>query len=109
MNIEEKSLAGAVRAAGDKIFHVQVAENDRGVPGTGHVPWREFFDALDDVGYDGQIVVESFLPTVAEIARAVSLWRPVAPSMDAIAEGGLQFLREQLGRPASASVAGSTS
>jgi D-psicose/D-tagatose/L-ribulose 3-epimerase len=41
-------------------------------------------------------VIESFLPTVVEIARAVSLWRPVASSMQALAEDGLAFLRQSL-------------
>ena len=97
MNIEEKNIGDAVRLAGPKVFHVQVSENDRGTPGSGHVAWEEFFAALDDIDYQGQIVVESFLPTVVEIARAVSLWRPVAESMDALAEGGLSFLRRSLG------------
>jgi len=96
MNIEEKNLGDAVRLAGDRVFHVQVSENDRGAPGSGHVPWAEFFSALDDIGYAGQIVVESFLPNVAEIARAVSLWRPVAVSMDALAADSIRFLRHQL-------------
>jgi D-psicose/D-tagatose/L-ribulose 3-epimerase len=96
MNIEEKSLGDAVRLAGSKVFHVQVSENDRGTPGSGHVPWAEFFTALTDINYDGQIVVESFLPSVKEIARAVSLWRPVAPSMDDLAKDGLAFLKKSL-------------
>jgi D-psicose/D-tagatose/L-ribulose 3-epimerase len=96
MNIEEKSIGQAVKLAGARVFHVQVAENDRGTPGSGHVPWTEFFDALTDIDYRGQIVVESFLPTVTEIARAVSLWRPVAPSMHALAEDGLAFLRQSM-------------
>jgi D-psicose/D-tagatose/L-ribulose 3-epimerase len=96
MNIEEKSLGDAVRLAGSKVFHVQVSENDRGTPGSGHVPWAEFFTALQDINYDGQIVVESFLPSVKEIARAVSLWRPVAPSMDDLAKDGLAFLKKSL-------------
>ena len=100
MNIEEKRLGDAVRMAGERVRHVQVAENDRGTPGSGHVPWSEFFDALDDIDYRGQIVVESFLPTVREIARAVSLWRPVAESMDALAAGGISFLRERFPRSA---------
>lgn len=95
MNIEEKSIGRAVRHAGARVFHVQVSENDRGTPGSGHVPWDEFFAALDDIDYRGQIVVESFLPTVAEIARAVSLWRPVAASMDELARDGIAFLRSQ--------------
>jgi D-psicose/D-tagatose/L-ribulose 3-epimerase len=96
MNIEEKSLGDAVRLAGSKVFHVQVSENDRGTPGSGHVPWAEFFTALSDINYDGQIVVESFLPSVKEIARAVSLWRPVATSMDDLASDGLAFLKKSL-------------
>lgn len=96
MNIEEKSLAAAVRLAGSRVFHVQVSENDRGAPGSGHIPWEEFFGALTEIEYRGQIVVESFLPTVAEIARAVSLWRPVAESMDELARAGLAFLRRSL-------------
>jgi D-psicose/D-tagatose/L-ribulose 3-epimerase len=95
MNIEEKSIGEAVRRAGDRVFHVQVSENDRGTPGSGHVPWDEFFAALADIDYRGQIVIESFLPTVVEIARAVSLWRPVATSMDELARDGIAFLRSQ--------------
>lgn len=92
MNIEEKRVDQAILAAGSRVFHVQVSENDRGTPGSGHVPWDATFDALDAINYEGQIVVESFLPTVAEIARAVSLWRPVAVSMDALARDGYAFL-----------------
>ncbi len=93
MNIEEKRIGDAVRVAGALVLHVQVSENDRGTPGSGHIPWVEYFDALDDIGYSGSIVVESFLPTVDAIARAVSLWRPVASSMDALARDGLAFVR----------------
>lgn len=96
MNIEEKNIGTAITAAGDKVFHFQVSENDRGTPGSGHVPWSETFDALKTINYQGSIVVESFLPTVEEIAKAVSLWRPVAPSMDALARDGLTFLRREL-------------
>jgi D-psicose/D-tagatose/L-ribulose 3-epimerase len=96
MNIEEKQIEAAVRRAGDRIFHVQVSENDRGTPGSGHVPWGAVFDSLSDIGYSGQIVVESFLPTVKEIARAVSLWRPVAPSMESLSEDGLAFVKNML-------------
>ncbi|WP_300009224.1 sugar phosphate isomerase/epimerase family protein [Pseudonocardia sp.] len=96
MNIEEKSLPGAVRAAGSRILAVQASENDRGTPGSGHTDWPGTVEALDEVGYTGAVVVESFLPTVREIARAVSLWRPVAPSMDALAAESARFLRPLL-------------
>jgi D-psicose/D-tagatose/L-ribulose 3-epimerase len=73
-----------------------VSENDRGTPGSGNVAWGETWQALADIDYHGTIVIESFLPTVKEIARAVSLWRPVAPSMDSLAREGLAFLKAEL-------------
>ncbi|HZW04940.1 MAG TPA: sugar phosphate isomerase/epimerase family protein [Anaerolineaceae bacterium] len=93
MHLEEKSSAAAIRLAGERIFHFHACENDRGVPGTGQVHWQSVFTALNEVGYDGPVVIESFTPEVKEIARAVCIWREIAPSQDAIAEQGLQFLK----------------
>ena len=98
MNIEEKSLPEAITLAGKRLFNFQVSENDRGTPGSGHIDWAASFRALRDTGYPGCVVVESFLPTVKEIARAVSLWRPVAPSMDALAADSVSFLAALLER-----------
>lgn len=95
MNIEEKSIPDAVRAAGSRLFHFHACENDRGAPGSGHVEWDEVFSALGDVGFDGLVVIESFTPEIEEIARAVATWRPVAPSGDDLARDGLAFLREK--------------
>ena len=96
MHIEEKSLTESIRMAAPYIFHVQVSENDRGTPGKGQVHWDEFFMTLNEINYEGMIVVESFLPTVKEIARAVSLWRSVAPSMDALASDGFEFINSKV-------------
>jgi D-psicose/D-tagatose/L-ribulose 3-epimerase len=93
MHLEEKSSADAIRLAGDKIFHFHACENDRGVPGTGQVRWQEVASALNSVNYQGPVVIESFTPQVKEIARAVCIWREIAPSQDAIAQQGLQFLK----------------
>lgn len=95
MNIEEKDMAAAVRAAGSRIFNFQLSENDRGTPGSGHIPWTEVLTALRATNYLGPLVVESFLPNVVEIARAVSLWRPVASSMDELARESLAFIRSE--------------
>jgi D-psicose/D-tagatose/L-ribulose 3-epimerase len=93
MNIEEKSIGDAIRAAGKHVKHVHASENDRGTPGTGHVPWQEFRDGLAAIGYDDVVTIESFVPDIKELARAVSMWRSVAPSPDELARGGLEFLR----------------
>jgi len=96
MNIEEKSLGAAIRAAGDRIFHFHACENDRGTPGTGHVRWGEVVAALRDVAYSGPIVIESFTPSVREIARAVSLWRPLDADGDTLAAEGRSVLAAAL-------------
>jgi D-psicose/D-tagatose/L-ribulose 3-epimerase len=98
MNIEEKSIPDAIRAAGDRLFHVHACENDRGTPGTGHVPWADVFRALDEIGYEGQLVIESFTPAVQEIAKAASIWRPLDAAGDELARGGAAFLRKATGR-----------
>jgi D-psicose/D-tagatose/L-ribulose 3-epimerase len=96
MHLEEKNSANAIRKAGNKIFHFHACENDRGVPGTGQVHWTEIGQALKDVNYQGPVVIESFTNQVKEIARAVCIWREIAPSQDAIATQGLNFLKTLL-------------
>jgi D-psicose/D-tagatose/L-ribulose 3-epimerase len=51
------------------------------------------------VGYDGDVVLESFAPAVTSIAAAVCLWRPVAPDQDTIVREGLAFLRRLVEAP----------
>ena len=96
MHLEEKDSGAAIREAGQRLFHFHACENDRGVPGSGQVRWQGVAAALKEVGYDGAVVIESFTPQVASIARAVCIWREIAPSQDAIAQDGLAFLRALL-------------
>jgi D-psicose/D-tagatose/L-ribulose 3-epimerase len=96
MNIEEKSIGAAIRAAGARLKHFHSCENDRGAPGSGHVPWDEVAGALRAVNYDGPVVIESFTSKVKTIARAAAIWRSFAPTQDALAEDGLRFLRKLL-------------
>ena len=93
-NIEEKDTADAIRAAGSQLGHFHVSESDRGVPGTGQVHWDECFAALKDIGYDGWAAIESFGSAMEEIKAAAAIWRPLAPSDDAIATEGLALIRK---------------
>jgi D-psicose/D-tagatose/L-ribulose 3-epimerase len=91
--IEEKNLGDAIRVAGDRLYHVQVAENDRGTPGTGQFAWKEIPKALQDVNYDRHIIIETFTPDNEILAKAASIWRPLAGSPDELAREGLSFLK----------------
>ncbi|MCZ7540462.1 MAG: sugar phosphate isomerase/epimerase [Anaerolineae bacterium] len=96
MNIEEKSLGDAIRAAGKRLVHLHACENDRGAPGSGNVTWGEVAAALREIGYDGPVVIESFTSKVQSIARAAAIWRPLAASQDALAGDGVKFLKTLL-------------
>jgi D-psicose/D-tagatose/L-ribulose 3-epimerase len=93
MNIEEKDIPSAIRRAGGRIVEFHACSSDRGTPGEDHLPWRAIADALRNVGYEGPVVIEAFTPQIKEIARAVSIWRPLARSQDALARDGLANMR----------------
>ncbi|MGA2613935.1 MAG: sugar phosphate isomerase/epimerase family protein [Spirochaetia bacterium] len=93
-NIEEKSLGKAIEAAGPLLVHVHANENDRGTPGSGHVPWSEVAGAMKKIRFEGALVIESFSTEVKEIARAAAVWRPLAASADILARDGLAFLKK---------------
>jgi D-psicose/D-tagatose/L-ribulose 3-epimerase len=94
MNIEERSVGDAIRAAGKRIRHLHACENDRGAPGSGHVPWGEVAQACRDIGFNGPFVIESFTNKVKSIAKAAAIWRKFANSQDELARNGLGYLRE---------------
>jgi D-psicose/D-tagatose/L-ribulose 3-epimerase len=96
LGIEEKHVGDALRAAGPRLVHLQVAENDRGTPGTGSLPWNDVANALHEIGYRGRVVIETFSDRVEAIARAAAIWRPLAPDSDSLARDGLAFLRTLL-------------
>ncbi|MFN8493727.1 MAG: sugar phosphate isomerase/epimerase family protein [Caldilineaceae bacterium] len=96
MNIEERSLGDAIRLVGPRLRHFHACENDRGAPGSGHVPWSDVAQALKDIQYTGPVVIESFTDKVKSIARAAAVWRPFATSQDALAQDGLKFLKALL-------------
>ncbi|MDA0180065.1 sugar phosphate isomerase/epimerase [Solirubrobacter phytolaccae] len=102
MNIDEKSIGDAIRLVGDQLLQVHTCENDRGTPGTGHFPWGDLFEALKDIGFQGPLVIESFTPGIEEIAKAVSLWRPLDAEPDELARNGAAFLRSALTPPIAA-------
>ncbi|WP_241789369.1 sugar phosphate isomerase/epimerase family protein [Sphingobacterium rhinopitheci] len=93
-NIEEKNVVNSILMLGDKLAHVQGNENDRGTPGTGHVNWIGIRDALVQIGYKGSIVLETFGSPSKELARAASIWRPLAESADILASEGATFFKK---------------
>ena len=73
-NIEEKDPEKAIKDHIHHINHVHISENDRSTPGAGQVRWKETFDALADVNYDGLLVVEAFGTSIPDLIPIVKVW-----------------------------------
>lgn len=93
MNLEEKDPGKAILLAGKKLALLHASGSDRGTPGGDQINWERIFEALEDINYDGDIVIESFTPEVKIIAKAASIWRNIEPSSESIAIEGLKFLK----------------
>jgi len=90
---EENDIPQAVRDCGGHLGYVHACENQRGVPGTGMVPWKAFFQALKEADYDDCITIESFDPDMERIAKLTCVWRKLADSPEQLATEGLEFLK----------------
>jgi len=101
-NIEEKQVADALLATRGYLGHVHTCENDRGTPGSGHVPWNAVRDAIAALDYEGWVTIESFGFALGELSAAASIWRDLAGSPEEIARDGVRFLRQLFGRAATA-------
>lgn len=75
MNIEEDSFSEAIKLADEDLGHFHVGENNRKLPGKGHLPWKEIIESLKEISYDGPIVMEPFLLPGGDIAQDVKVWR----------------------------------
>lgn len=94
MTIEEHNIREAIESVGDKLLHVQVSENHRGIPGTGLTPWNDFKLGLEAARYKGVVSIESFTPEIRELAGAVCIWKNFSPSQDEFAREGIRFLKK---------------
>jgi D-psicose/D-tagatose/L-ribulose 3-epimerase len=95
-HIEEKNPRAALRECADVLVHVHASENDRGTPGSGQVDWDGTFAGLDEIGYDGWIVVEAFSDALPELAAATKVWRRTFESEEQLARDAAVFLRGKL-------------
>lgn len=62
MNIEESDPAQALRLAGERLWLYHAADSNRQAIGRGHTDFAAQVAALDDIGYQGPIVIECTAP-----------------------------------------------
>jgi D-psicose/D-tagatose/L-ribulose 3-epimerase len=93
MVLEEKDWVEPVLAAGKRLCHIHLCENDRGIPGTGLVQWEKLFGALRSIDYQGYGAMESFFSVSDDMRSATCIWRDLAPDGDTLVREGLGFLK----------------
>lgn len=70
MNIEERSIASALREAGARVGHVHFADSNRRAIGFGHTAMAPVVEALRGIGYEGYLSAEILpLPDSTAAAR----------------------------------------
>lgn len=95
-NIEEKSMADAIRTLAPYLAQVQISENDRSTPGHGHVDFTTVFATLADIGFSGPIAIEAFGLTPPDLAAAANIVRKMFASPEQLAAEGLAFIKSTL-------------
>lgn len=93
-NLEEADPVAAFDTIRPWCAHVHVSENDRGVPGRGHVPFRETLQRIRASGYDGWLTIEAFGRGLPELAAATRVWRDFAESPEAVYREGYRTIMD---------------
>lgn len=71
MNIEEPSIAAAIRESGEWIGHVHFVDSNRRAAGSGHIDFAAVAAALREIGYTGYVSAEALAyPDSATAARS---------------------------------------
>lgn len=96
MNVEEKSFYEATKLAKGRLCHYHFCENDRGIPGSGHVDWDGIFQALKENDYHGRVGMEGFSDITDNMSTWV--WRKLAPSGDVFLREGVKFLKSMIAK-----------
>ena len=94
MQMEEADPAQAIRMAGDRLGYFHIGESNRGYLGCGTIAWEPVFDALLDIGYDRDVVFESFSTAVVDesLSLACAIWRNTWTENDPLAAHAKQFI-----------------
>lgn len=93
-NIEENDVPALIARTIQAIRHVHITENNRGVPGAGHIDFQSVFTALKRAGWDGWLTIEAFGSALPDLAAATKIWRPLFEREEDVYEKGFVLMRD---------------
>jgi D-psicose/D-tagatose/L-ribulose 3-epimerase len=94
-NIEEQDPVAAFRRHAADITHIHLSENDRGIPGRGHVPFAATIRAIRASGYSGWLTIESFGRALPLLSAATRVWRDLFPDIDTLFAESIALVRRE--------------
>src|ERR671921_238087 len=89
MNIEERSISGAILAHANLLNHVHLSDSNRLAPGLGHIDFAEVLQALVEVGYEGSLAFELITAPPNQLGAGQG-----SPSLDDVADQALQHMNQ---------------
>jgi D-psicose/D-tagatose/L-ribulose 3-epimerase len=95
-NIEERNIPEAIRFLGSNLKHIHASENDRGLLGSGHIPFQEIVLTLEEMGYTGYLMIEGFGYSPKEKDSPGRLWAQKEVSPADLATNGVKYLNQLL-------------
>jgi len=96
MVTEVNDYSAGIRTVAERLWGLHTCENNRGVPGSGLLPWDDVFAALIDIGFDGYMIMETYNSSLADFAYQRGMFHNVCPDADSFVRQGLEFLKKGL-------------
>jgi len=90
---EVRDYGSALRRIGPLLYALHACENDRGVPGEGLIPWKEVFEALTSIGFNGYIGLEGYNSSIGEFAFERGMFHNICPDGNEFVRRGITFLK----------------
>ncbi|MCX7047829.1 MAG: sugar phosphate isomerase/epimerase [Candidatus Sumerlaeota bacterium] len=93
---EIRDFPEAIREIGSLLWGMHACENDRGVPGSGLIPWDGIFAALRQTRPDARIIFETYNTSLGDFAYTRGIFQDICPNGDEFARQGMKFFSRVL-------------
>ena len=96
---EIRDYAQGIELMAGRLWGIHPCENNRGVPGSGFIPWDEVFSALIKINFSGYMIFESYNSSVrnGEFAFSRGMFHNVCSDGNEFVKKGMKFIKEGLG------------
>jgi D-psicose/D-tagatose/L-ribulose 3-epimerase len=96
MVTEIRDYARAIRSVRERLWGMHLCENDRGVPGSGLVPWSAVLSTLAEIHFQGHVGFESYNSSIPGFAYERGMFHDVCPDGSAFVRESLAFIQREI-------------